>query len=242
MKHSMTLIAVAALLTLAGCQKKAPEQQTTTTTPPAITTTATATATPTATQPPLSSPAAATEEIGQHAENLYDWARAGDWAKTQADLTAFRTALANLESTGHATDRHGADELLATIEKAVQAHDARALMHAANDMTRAAAEISRQFDPKVPVEVTLLDYYGRELQLWAEEGNTAKLNESRSKVRDTWEKVRPAVVAKGGNTEAAQFDALVAQLTKATVPKDFTAVATPILDRVDSLENVFTRA
>jgi hypothetical protein len=242
MKHSMTLIAVAALLTLASCQQKAPEQQTTTTTPPAMATTSTTTATATATQPPLSPAAAATEEIGHNAENLYDWARSGDWAKAQADLTALKTALANLKSTGQATDLHGADELLAAIEKAVQAHDARALMHAANDMTRSAAEITRQFDQKVPVEVTLLDYYGRELELWAEEGNTARLNETRTKLRETWDKVRPGVVAKGGNTEAAQFDALVAQLAKATTPKDFTAVATPILNSVDALENVFNRA
>jgi hypothetical protein len=237
MKHSMTLIAVAALLTLASCQKKAPEQQTTATTPPAMATTPTASAT----QPALSSPAAATEEIGHYAENLYDWARTGDWAKAQADLTALKTALANLKSSGQATDLLGADELLATLEKAVQAHDPRALMHAANDMTRAAAEISRQFDPKVPVEVTLLDYYGRELELWAEEGNTARLNATRSKLRETWDKVRRAVVAKGGNTEAAQFDALVAQLAIAATPKDFTAVATLLLDSVDALENVFNR-
>jgi hypothetical protein len=54
--------------------------------------------------------------------------------------------------------------------------------------------------------------------------------------------VRPALVAKGGTTEATQFDALVAQLTKAKTAKDFTATAKPILDNVDLLENVFTRA
>jgi len=92
------------------------------------------------------------------------------------------------------------------------------------------------------VEVTLLDYYGRELNLWAAEGNTARLNEARSKLRETWDAVRPEVAAKGGATEAAQFDALVAKLARATLPKDFTAAAGPILDSVDALENVFTRA
>ncbi|MEA2166596.1 MAG: hypothetical protein QOK37_4723 [Thermoanaerobaculia bacterium] len=234
MKHYTILIAVSALLTLASCQQNAPRQQTTTTTP------AVATA-PAATQPVLPAPAAATEEVGHYAENLYDWGKTGDWAKAQSDLAALKTAVVNLKGTGQVTDLHGADELLGTIDKAVQAHDARALMHAANDLTRAAAEISRQFHPKVPVEVTLLDYYGRELELWAEEGNAARLNETRTKLRETWDAVRPSVVAKGGSTEAAQFDALIAQLTKATTPKDFAASATPILDSVDVLENVFTR-
>lgn len=76
----------------------------------------------------------------------------------------------------------------------------------------------------------------------SEEGNTAKLNETRTRLQETWNAVRPALVAKGGTTEATQFDALVAQLTKAKTAKDFTATAKPILDNVDLLENVFTRA
>jgi hypothetical protein len=238
MKQSMILIVVSALLTLASCQRKATEQATTTTQEALATAATTAT---TATQPALPPAAAATEEIGHYAENLYDWGRASDWTKAQSDLAALETAVTNLKSTGEVTDLRGADEHLATIEKAVQDHQARALVHAANEMTLVAAEINRQFNPQVPVEVTRLDYYGRELELWAEEGNTAKLNETRSRLRDTWDAVRPGVVAKGGDTEAAQFDALVAQLTKAKTPKDFAATATPILDSVDLLESVFTR-
>lgn len=241
MKHSLILIAVSAVLTLASCQRKAIEQQTTTPETAATTATTAITAT-TATQPALPPAAAATEEIGHYAENLFDWGKIGDWTKAQSDLAALQTADAKLRSTGQVTDLHGADEFLATIGKSVQGHQARALMHAANEMTRVAAEINRPFHPQVPVEVTLLDYYGRELELWSEEGNAAKLNETRSKVKETWDAARPAVVAKGGNIEATQFDALVAQLTKARTPTDFAATATPVLDSVDLLENVFTRA
>lgn len=234
MKHSMTLIAVSILLTVASCQKSASQQQPATT--PVVETAASAT------QPAVPAPAAATEEIGHYAENLYDWGGIGDWTKADSDLIALKSDVAKLESTGQVTDLRGAGELVATIEKAVQGRQELALMHAANEMTRVAAEISGQFHPQVPVEVTLLDYYGRELELWSEEGNTARLNETRSKLRETWDAVRPAVVVKGGNTEAAQFDALIAQLSGAKTPKEFAATATPILDSVDLLENVFTRA
>jgi hypothetical protein len=230
-----TTVAISALLALASCQRSAPQQQTTTPTPAA-----TASVKP----PPVvvSAPAAATEEIGHFAENLYDWGLQGDWAKAEADLTALDRAVTQLEKTGQVTDLRGARTILGTIGKAVAAHQPRPLMHAANEMTRVAAEISRQFNPQVPVEVVLLDFYGRELQLWAMEGDASKLNETRSKLQQTWDVVRPAVVAKGGTTEAAQFDALVGKLTQAKAPKDFTAAATPILDSVDALENVFTRA
>jgi hypothetical protein len=229
-----TIVAISALLALASCQRSAPQQQTTPS--PAATSSV---------KPPpvvVSAPAAATEEIGHYAENLYDWGLQGDWAKSEADLTALDRAVTQLEKTGQVTDFRGAGTLLGTIGKAVKARQPRPLMHAANEMTRVAAEINRQFNPQVPVEVTLLDFYGRELQLWAMEGDAAKLNETRSKLQQTWEAVRPAVVAKGGTTEARQFDALAAKLTQARAPKDFTAVATPILDSVDALENVFTHA
>jgi hypothetical protein len=235
MKSHMTLIAVSALLTLANCGKNATQQQTATTTPAVATTS-------TATQPALPPPAAATEEVGHYAENLYDWGRTGDWTKAQADLAALKSAVAKLQGTGAVADMQATNERVSTIENAIQAHDARALTHAANDMTRVAAEISRQFNPPVPVEVTLLDYDGRELELWSEEGNTAKLNETRTRLQETWNAVRPALVAKGGTTEATHFDALVTQLTKAGTAKDFAATAKPILDSVDVLENVFTRA
>ncbi|HEV7429290.1 MAG TPA: hypothetical protein VGQ46_23300 [Thermoanaerobaculia bacterium] len=237
MKSHMTLIAVSALLTLTNCGKNTTQQPTATTTPAAATTAAA-----TATQPALPPPAAATEDVGHYAENLYDWGRTADWTKAQADLAALKSAVAKLQGTGVVADMQAVNERVSTIENAVAAHDARALTHAANDMTRVAAEISRQFNPKVPVEVTLLDYDGRELELWSEEGNTSKLNETRTRLQETWNTVRPALVAKGGTTEASHFDALVAQLTKAGTAKDFAATAKPILDSVDLLEKVFTRA
>jgi hypothetical protein len=118
----------------------------------------------------------------------------------------------------------------------------RAVVDAANELTRLAAELDRQFQPQVPVEVTVLDHDGRELELWSGEGNAARLNATRSKLRETWGHGSSRRHRKGGDTEAAQFDALIAQLTRATTPKDFAATATPILDSVDLLENVFTRA
>src|SRR3979490_2991222 len=131
MKNHLTLIAASVVLTLASCQKSAPEQPTTTTAPAAAAATAT-----TATQPALPPPAAATEEIGHYAENLYDWGRTGDWTKAQSDLTSLKSAVATLKNAGAINDLHGADELAATIERAVQARQPRAPLHAANEVTR----------------------------------------------------------------------------------------------------------
>ena len=42
----------------------------------------------------------------------------------------------------------------------------------------------------VPVEVTRLDYYGRELEIWAEVGTMARLKATASGMRHQWDTVR----------------------------------------------------
>jgi hypothetical protein len=219
-KKQITLIAGLTLLVLLPCDRAA------------AATTSTA----------VSAAAAATEEIGHSAENLYDWGRQGDWTKADSDLAALKSAVARLEATGLTANLQGARRRLAAIEDAVRKREPRALMHAANEMTSVASELSRPFNPQIPVEVTLLDYDAREAELWAEEGKLLQLHEARMRLREDWSAARPAVVSKGGSTEAKQFDALVNQLTLAKSPKDFAAAATPILNSIDSLETVFTRA
>ena len=184
--------------------------------------------------------AAATEEIGHNAENLYDWARIGDWNKARTDLAALKSAVAKLQATG-STDLGETNRRLAAIQAAVNRRQPRALMHAANEMTRVAAELSVPFNPQVPPEVTLLDYDARAVTLWAEEGKRARLNESRMRLREDWATARPLVIAKGGITQAQQFEALIDRLSAAKTPQDFSAATTLILDSVDSLEAVFTR-
>jgi hypothetical protein len=203
--------------------------------------TAAQTAVPVGASIQISAGAAATEEIGHYAENLYDWGRQNDWTKARADLVALKSAVARLEATGSVANLDETHRRVAAIEVAVNRRQPRALMHAANEMTSVAAGLSRQFKPQVPVEVTLLDYDAREIELWAAEGKLAQLHEARMRLRVGWATARPSVVAQGGIAEAQQFDALVNQLTVARTPKDFAAAATPILDSVDSLESVFTR-
>ena len=203
--------------------------------------TAAQTAAPVGASIQIAAGAAATEEIGHDAENLYDWGRQNDWTKARGDLAALKSAVAKLDASHAAGDLSGVHRQLEAIEVAVNHRQARALAHSANEMTKVAAQLSRQFRPQVPVEVTLLDYDGRELELWADEGKIAQLHESRMRLSEGWTTVRPSVVARGGIAEAKHFDAVIDQLTLAKTPREFAAVATPILDGIDSLETVFTK-
>ena len=185
---------------------------------------------------------ASVEAIGHHAENIYDMAKLGDWARARAATDSLRAAIDALPAPATAdAGREAVSTTFGELDRAVARKDRTAALRASNRLTELGAHLSAAYQPQVPSEVTLLDYYGRELEIWAAAGDRAKLRETASAMRRTWDALRPRLDARGGSAEAAHFEALVAQVEAAATPRDYARLATPVLDAVDSLEQVFKR-
>lgn len=183
---------------------------------------------------------AALMNAGEYGENIYDYAKANDWKKADAKITALKEEAkkvrADVKNQSAGVDRLEAD--VATLGRAVTSQDRQPAMLAANQITRDVAEMTTAYKVVVPVEVVLLDYYGRELEIWAEVKDTSKLQATAREMRKTWDAVRPSIEAK--NPAVAQkFEGLVAQVEAAKAPADYAKVAKPVLDEVDNLEKVF---
>src|SRR3979409_1642457 len=103
---------------------------------------------------------------------------------------------------------------------------------------RPRADMPAAYKLGVPVEVTKLDYYGRELEVWAQAQDANKLQATAREMRRTWNSLRPSVEAHKA-AEARKFDALVAQVESAKTSADYARVATPVLNEVDNLEKLF---
>lgn len=189
---------------------------------------------------PRARAAAATsiEAIGGHAEDLYDHGKLLDWRTSAIDADGLREAVASLGAGG---GKRLLQKQIMSIDSAISRRDRRAVMHIANDLTRQAAEMMRPYSPRVPVEVTLLDFYGRELEMAAAEEDLTRLQSSRGSIASIWSSLRSTIAARGGETTAVRFDSVIEKLTRAGTAEEFGATATPILDEVDALENVFAR-
>jgi YD repeat-containing protein len=178
------------------------------------------------------------ESVAHYSENLYDAARASDWPAAAAQLDTLKRGVTDLSAM--AAGSAELESQVATVGTSVSNHDRAATMRSANEVTRLAADLTRPYEPLVPVEITLLDYSGRELELWAEAGDLAKLHDATATMRQTWDAVRRTVEKqRGGAAAAASFDALVTRAESAAASSDYAAVATPILDEVDKLERLF---
>src|ERR1700686_893885 len=179
-------------------------------------------------------------DAGEYGENIYAHAKANDWKKADAKIAALKETAkkvrADGKNKGTGLDRLEAD--VAALDRAVTAKDHQAAMLAANQITRDVAEMTAVYKVIVPVEVVLLDYYGREVEIWAEAKDTSKLQATVREMRKTWDAVRPSIEAKN-SALAKKFEGLVLQLEAAKGPADYAKVAKPVLDEVDNLEKVF---
>lgn len=183
----------------------------------------------------------ALRDVGEYAESIYDMAKVADWPKAQANLATLQQSAQLLRQQTTNSDS-GINQLMGSIDQlspAIAAKDPQATQQHANQVTLLAAQITQRYQTRVPVEITLLDYYGRQLDVDAASGNLAQLQTTTHHMTQTWQAVRPAVVRHGGTAQAQQFDTLVAQANQAKTVSDYGQLATPILNQVDQLEAVF---
>ena len=181
------------------------------------------------------------EKLGEHS---YDEVKSQLWDKAGSTFISLQTAAKKLPDDVKLSDadKKRLDTELTNLEKALNAKNRAAGMRAANQITLIGADLVEPFGPNVPADVTRLDHYGRELEIWVEAKDLGKLKSTTSAIRKCWDKLQPAVKARSGEAEAKRFSALVAQAERAKTVEDFGKVFTPILDEVDNLEGVFKKA
>ncbi len=179
--------------------------------------------------------------LSEGGENVYDAAKAGDWKTAAVKTNAVdRAARALPPHWKTMASQFRLSSSLGKLRSAVQTHQKSRAMHEANRVTLFAAQISRDTAPRIPVEVTLLDVYGRDLEVGAATRNTVQLATASRDLQNTWHKVRPSVLQHGGKTQARTFDGLMARVSKGS-PIEYSIVATKVLDEVDNLESVFAK-
>jgi hypothetical protein len=181
----------------------------------------------------------AVEEAGAFGESLYDAAKAGDWTTANAALDSLRTAVSQLPADAPSGTRATLTALLDSLTGDIQGKRRLPAQMHANRVTYASADLLRPYAPPTPVEVVLLDYEGRELEIWAAQNDRAKLAQTKQDLRRLWDEVRPQVASRNP-TQAKHTDDLVVRIEQATTPAQIRGLATPFLDEVDLLEKVFT--
>jgi hypothetical protein len=191
-----------------------------------------------ATMPP------ALASVAEFGENIYDAAMSRSWTSSRAMLDSLyrsELALRPLLASRPSSEATRLPLVIDSLRQALTARNRDAALETSNRVTYLAAQMSAAYHPQPPAEIALLDYFGRELQVWSAQGNQARLTETAAAIRRTWGSVRSDVVQHGGSVAAARMDTLVTHVASAKTPAEYALVATPILDHVDVLESVYAK-
>jgi hypothetical protein len=171
-------------------------------------------------------------DSAENAEVTYDAAKSGNWTEATARLDQLRRSAASYPTL---------KGVAATLAGPEQSHDRLRSMKIANEITRQANEMLRNYPTPAPVDIAILDYEGRKLEIGTAEKSLSSLKKTTKQIRQTWNGVRPQLESRGGTSESKAFELLVAQLENTNTIPAYGRIATSILAEVDRLEAVFTR-
>lgn len=180
--------------------------------------------------------------VGSQAENAYDAAQGSDWATASTIADTIRGAMSGLARSEIKGGRLSTEApcWVAAFENAISRREAPDAARAANELTRVAAELSRPLMPPVPVEVTLLDYFGREVQLAVSAGDTVRASSAIQEAGHAWTAIKRLVTTRpGGEAQARVFSQAMDHLATARTSGERISAAAVILDEVDNLERLF---
>lgn len=173
---------------------------------------------------------------GEFAENIYDAAFGTNWSEAKRKLAALQHAVRSLPSTLHA--KAEIESTLLKLDSSIRAGDRIKTLEQSNLITRLAAEESAAYRPTPPVQVSLLDYYGRELQIGAETSDAAALRQAAIGIKQAWEQIRSETIRRSPS-QASRFDRLVAAISSAQHAPQYARLAATELEQVDALEKIF---
>lgn len=181
-------------------------------------------------------------DIEKYSKAIYDTAKKHDWTTAAVQLTCLQNATELLHP-GFQTSKDAAQfhTSMVALDIAVAAQERPEAMHRANQLILITANMTTQFQPLLPVEVKLLEYQSRELEIWALAQNVVKLKTTASNIYRTWDVLRPLVNAQGAKVFSQKFSNLVLCIDAAKLPNEYSHLANSFLEAVDNLEKIFKK-
>ncbi|MEC4814697.1 MAG: hypothetical protein SAK29_15670, partial [Scytonema sp. PMC 1069.18] len=173
-------------------------------------------------------------KVSQYSRTVYNTAKNKDWDDTTTNVFLLEKAVKSLgrEVKDNKTEVARLNFKIELLKIAMMARNGPSVMHDINQVFLITDRMSVQFQPKIPVDVLLLEYYGRELEIWAPTGNKAWLHKTAKNMGHTWKTARPYVVASGGTAQARNFDSLVNRVEVASSASEYESLATSVLNKV----------
>ena len=185
------------------------------------------------------------DSLSGSAEEIFTLAQAGKMERAARKLELLKKNASAFEyiqdeASGILLPRLG--RTIADLEKAVAAKDRLDTMRYSNRITLIATTVAVPFKPCVPTEVALLEYNGRELEIWSEVKKMDKLSGIVIRMHLAWQTLMPRLIEQNGIKELRRFSELMGRLEQARIPEEYGRLSRQVLFETDAIKSIFIKS
>jgi hypothetical protein len=178
------------------------------------------------------------------AEEIFNLALVGHLERAGKRLDALKKKVAALDSVQDEANLILLPRLKRTItdlETALVTKNHLDIMRNSNRITLIAATVAVPYKPRIPTEVSLLEYNGRELEIWSEAKRTDKLSGIVIRMHLAWQTLMPKLIECNGDKELKRFSELMRHLEQARTAEEYDRLSKQILAGTATLEAIFVK-
>lgn len=182
------------------------------------------------------------EIFSHHAEEIYALAKANKWKSMEKSMGALKASGKSVNLLQNEESVMLLPPLVKTmsdLEEAVLARKRTDAMRLANKITLIEAAMAAPLKPRVPTNVGLLAYYGRELEIWSEAKDLEKLSGTVVRMHIAWQTLIPRLNTPDDIKIIKRFAEILKRLDLAKTPEEYGRLASQVQDEVENMEKAF---
>ena len=185
------------------------------------------------------------DALADAAEDIFDLAAAGKMDRIAKRLETLKknvTSIGYLQGPSNSMLLPRLGQAIFDLEQANINRDRIDTMRYANRITLIVATVAIPLKPCIPTEVSLLDYNGRELEIWSEAKKPEKLSNIVMRMHLAWQTLMPKLSEHNGIKELKRFSEIMGRLELARTPEEYGRLSRQASVEIDAMKGVFAKS
>jgi hypothetical protein len=184
------------------------------------------------------------EQLIGNAGDIYDKVKTNHWKHLDKKLNSIVKVEQLLPSATPENDMPYYKNLTGVtsdLERAIASQDRIVAMKSANKVMMLGARLAEAHNSPVPINVAVIGYCGRKLEILSETENVLDLSDTVAKLHLSWQQLIPLVTANGGFKEVKRFAEIMRRLESAKAPDEYGRLAASAVEEIEIIEKFFIK-
>ena len=184
------------------------------------------------------------EQLIGNAKDIYERIEVNHWRHLDKKLSSIVKIEQFLPSVTSENDMPYYKNLMGVtseLERAIVSQDRIVAMKSANKVMILGARLAEAHNSHVPINVAVIAYCGRKLEILSETENVLDLSDTVAKLHLSWQQLIPLVSANGGIKEIKRFAEIMKRLESAKTPDEYGRLASSVVEEIDIIEKIFKK-